>query len=417
MLSVEQARQLVLEHAACKPSDRAQLPDALGLVLAEDVASDIDSPPFDKAMVDGYALQSSDLVQGQAELVVIEEITAGQTPTQPAIAGGCWRIMTGAPVPTGADAVVMHELTVPSVAPLGSAAESRERVQIRDERFRIGQNILRRGASLKRGQTVLVAGRVLRPLEIGLLAEVGRATVSVIEPASVAVLSTGSELVPPDRIPIGGQIRNSNGPMLYAWVRSIGAQPVDLGIAQDEPDSLRVKLAEGLRHDVLIISGGVSAGKLDLVPGLLRELGVAEVFHKIHLKPGKPLWFGVARGKQPDAKATLVFGLPGNPVSSLVCATLFVRPALAQLAGREPGPMVSRQATLTAEFAHRGDRPTFHPAVLDERDPQHPNIHVVAWGGSADLRSLTDANALAVFAAGDRTYQAGDQLDVVRLDD
>ncbi len=318
MHSVEEARQLVVEQAAAKPSVRVQLSDALGLVLAEDVASDIDSPPFDKAMVDGYAVRASDLSAGSAELVVIEEVIAGQTATHSGGAGECWRIMTGAPLPSAADAVVMHELTTLVEPAAGGASNALERVRIQDDRFRLGQNILRRAANLRRGQTVLVSGRVLRPLEIGLLAEVGRATVPVIEPARVAVLSTGSELVPPDQVPTAGQIRNSNGPMLNAWVSRIGARAVDLGIAKDEPESLRAKLAEGLRDDVLLISGGVSAGKLDLVPGLLRELGVVEVFHKIRLKPGKPLWFGTARGHRPGATPTLVFGLPGNPVSSLV---------------------------------------------------------------------------------------------------
>jgi molybdopterin molybdotransferase len=416
MLSVEEARKAVLEHTATNPPVLTPLAEALGLVLAEDVASDIDSPPFDKAMVDGYAVRASDLSAGSAELVVIEEVTAGQTATRSGGAGECWRIMTGAPLPSEADAVVMHELTTLVEASAGGASNALERVRIQDDRFRLGQNILRRAANLRRGQTVLVSGRVLRPLEIGLLAEVGRATVPVIEPARVAVLSTGSELVPPDQVPAAGQIRNSNGPMLNAWVSRVGARAVDLGIAKDEPESLRAKLAEGLRNDVLLISGGVSAGKLDLVPGLLRELGVVEVFHKIRLKPGKPLWFGTARGHRPGATPTLVFGLPGNPVSSLVCAALFVRPALERIAGREPGPLVTGRAELTADFVHRGDRPTFLPSALDLRDRASPRIQPIAWTGSADLRSLTDANALAVFAAGDRTYRVGEIVDVVDLD-
>jgi molybdopterin molybdotransferase len=416
VISVEEARKAVLEHAATNPSVPASLAEALGLVLAEDVASDIDSPPFDKAMVDGYAVRASDLSGGSAELVVIEEVTAGQMATRSGGAGQCWRIMTGAPLPPGTDAVVMHELTTLVEAPASNAASARERVRIRDDRFRVGQNILRQAANLRRGQTVLVSGRVLRPLEIGLLAEVGRARVAVIEPARVAILSTGSELVPPDQVPVAGQIRNSNGPMLNAWVRRLGARSVDLGIAEDAPDVLRAKLAEGLRHDVLLISGGVSAGKLDLVPGLLHELGVVEVFHKIRLKPGKPLWFGIASGHRAGATPTLVFGLPGNPVSSLVCAALFVRPALERLAGREVGPLVPGRAELTAEFAHRGDRPTFLPSALDSRDKAHPRVQPIAWTGSADLRSLTDANALAVFAAGERTYRSGEIVDVVDLD-
>ena len=411
MLSVAEARRLVLEHSASKPPIRVSLADCLGFVLAEDVPADADSPPFDKAMVDGYAVRAADLPGGCAELEVLEEITAGRTATRPVVAGGCCRIMTGAPLPEGADAVVMHERTtlIPSPGGLG-------RVQINDERLRAGQNILRRAASFHAGQTVLRAGRMLRPLEIGLLAEVGHAVVNVLEPATVAVLSTGDELVTPDQAPRLGQIRNSNGPMLCAWVRRVGGRPVDLGIAPDVPEVLRARLAAGLKCDVLLVSGGVSAGVLDLVPGLLRELGVTEVFHKIRLKPGKPLWFGVRERSGAAGTSTLVFGLPGNPVSSLVCCELFVRSALGRLAGRDAGDLLLRPAQLTAEFTHRGDRPTYHPARLDCAGTAAARVTPLVWAGSADLYGLSDANSLAVFAAGDRTYAGGETIDVLPLD-
>jgi len=411
MLDVAPARQLVLDHA--RPKAAVELPSAecLGLTLAEDVASDADSPPFDRSMVDGYAIRGTDLSSGGAELTIVEEIMAGAVPRRTVAIGQCARIMTGAPIPPGADAVVMHERT---------ELLSDSRVRIRDEKFRPGQNIMPRAASLRRGQIVLQAGCEIGPVEMGLLAEVGRARPRVIGPITAAVLSTGNELVPADRVPAEGQIRNSNGPMLAAALRRCGARPVELGIARDEPDELRRRLAEGLASDLLIISGGVSAGALDLVPGLLRELGVEEVFHKIRLKPGKPLWFGVRRGEagsaQKNAAPTLVFGLPGNPVSSLVCFELFVKLALARLAGREAiAALAGTSAELTSEFVHRGDRPTFHPAVLSHASGQSPSVTPLRWAGSADLRGLAEANALAVFPAGDRTFAAGESLTVLPL--
>jgi molybdopterin molybdotransferase len=205
--------------------------------------------------------------------------------------------------------------------------------------------------------------------------------------------------------------------MLIAAIDQAKAIPVDVGIARDERDDLRERLTEGLKHDVLLVSGGVSTGVLDLVPGLLAELGVEQVFHRIRMKPGKPLWFGVS-------KNSLVFGLPGNPVSSFVCFELFVKPALARLAGREDQVEQRRlRAQLTADFAHRGDRPTYQPAILASRERKRPEdgtrttVTPLPWAGSADLRGLVDANALIAFPAGDRSYSAGEDVQVLVLDD
>jgi molybdopterin molybdotransferase len=426
MLTVEQARRIVVQICQPKSPVRRAAADCLGLILAEEVASDIDSPPFDKAMVDGYALRSSDLIEGHGELEVIEEIIAGATSQRSGAPGQCWRIMTGAPIPADADAVVMHEHTqfIEFGATIGRDAGPAfgrlGRVRIEEDRVRVRQNIMRQGTSLRRGDVVLSAGREIRPVEIGLLAEVGRTELSVIEPPTVAILSTGNELVPPDHVPTAGQIRNSNGPMLAAALRAAGARPIELGIVRDEPAALRDALVKGLRSDVLIVSGGVSAGALDFIPGLLKELGVAEVFHKIRLKPGKPLWFGIRSASSlapsPSPLApTLVFGLPGNPVSSLVCFELFVRPALARLSGRPvPEEVATTPAQLTSDFVHRGDRPTFHPAILSA-GREGPTITPLPWSGSADLRGLSAANALAIFPPGDREYAAGESIESLPL--
>lgn len=400
MLEIDDALRLVLDQAALLAPARVSLADALGLVLAEPIVSDIDSPPHDKSIVDGYALLTSDIANAGAELTIVEEITAGQVPTQRVIAGTASRIMTGAPLPAGADAVMMVEKT----ELLGT-----DRVRIMQGGVKFGQNIMRRASSLANGQTVLEPGAALRSIELGLLAEVGRAQVLVSPRPRVAVLATGNELVSCDRVPGPGQIRNSNGVMLAGLVTAAGGEPVDLGIGLDVEEDLRSRCERGLQCDVLIISGGVSAGVLDLVPSVLQSLGVEQVFHKVNLKPGKPLWFGVKRGSGP--KCPLVFGLPGNPVSTLVCFELFVRPALAKLSSRQDGELQRITAQLAVDYHHRGDRVAMFPAAIQREGPK-PIATPLQWRGSGDLRTLTEAQGLIHFPSGERRYAAGDDVGV-----
>lgn len=403
MISVEEALQRVAGRVRPPSPVDVPLANCLDHVLATDIASDIDSPPFDKSLVDGYAVRAADLTGGVCRLGVLEEVVAGTVPSKPVGAGQATRIMTGAPLPDGSDAVVMFEQTRAIAGPgLGD-------VEIVEVRLAAGSNVLRQGAAMRRGEIVLHAGQELRPIEVGLLAEVGRAEVPVFPHPEVAVLPTGNEIVPPSHVPRPGQIRNSNGPLLAAAVRRAGGVPIDLGVARDEAGELRRLIAEGLRSDVLLLSGGVSAGVLDLVPQALADLGVVEVFHKVQFKPGKPLWFGVLP-TQPRDK--LVFGLPGNPVSSLACFELFVRPALAALGGRRWQGLPRVSARLEARHIQRGDRPTYHPAACRTQDGQS-YVRALPWQGSADLRGVTAANSLAYFPAGDRTYAEGETVEVL----
>ncbi|HWY88034.1 MAG TPA: gephyrin-like molybdotransferase Glp [Gemmataceae bacterium] len=404
MLYVKEAQAKVLERAAPLEAQSLALgPAVLGWVLAEDVVSDLDMPPYDKSMMDGYAVRTVDLSAGRGDLFVIEEVTAGQIPRLPLEAGQVTRIMTGAPMPDGADAVIMVERT--------QMVDGRT-VHIEDKPPRPGQNIMRRGREMRSGEVILSKGARLRPQELGLLATVGRTSARVQPAARVAVLSTGEEIVEAPALPGPGQIRNGNGPMLMAQVARAGGVPSYSGLARDSLDSLRPLVADGLRADILVLSGGVSAGKLDLVPGVLEELGVEAVFHKVAMKPGKPVFFGTHR--HASGCMGLVFGLPGNPVSAFVCFELFVRPALCALMGLDPGPNMLR-ARLAEEFTYRTDRQTYHPAVL-ALDGGAWKVRPVPWLGSPDLRGMALANALVVIPVGDQVHRAGTELDVLAVD-
>lgn len=405
MLSWEEALARVLEQ--CRPAgEPVEIPstEALGFALAEDVASDLDSPLATKSLVDGYAVRTADVDSGRATLDVIEEVTAGRTPSRTLGPGQATRVMTGAPIPEGADAMVMVEHTCIVQETDGSG----ERVEIDSAPLVPGQNILERGREMQRGQRVLETGQEIRPQEIGLLASVGRTQVRVWSRPTVGILSTGDELVEPTSSPAVGQIRNSNGPMLSALVTRAGGQPRSLGIARDNAEALRERIGAALECDVVLISGGVSMGKLDLVPGVLAKLGVEQVFHKVALRPGKPLWFGVASDKAP----TLVFGLPGNPVSGFVCFELFVRPAIRRLGGFRRAGLPRQSARLNQSWKHRGQRATFWPARLVQ-DTIGVVVSPLPWSGSADLRTITTANCFVCLPEGDRDYQPGDVVETV----
>lgn len=403
MLTVDDALRLIVERVERLLQTRTErLPEALDHVLAEEIASDQDSPRFDKSIVDGYAVQSSAWPTGRiAQFRILEEILAGASPRQPVTAGTASRIMTGAPLPSGADAVVMIERA--------TLNQDQTEVTLEDSAPRAGQNVLRRGASMRQGDILLQPGHLIRPIEIGLLAEVGRAQVMVIPQPRVAVISTGDELVDLEQTPTAAQIRNSNGPMLAAQILRAGGQPIELGVAVDDRTELTTRISQGLDiAQVVVLSGGVSAGVVDLVPGVLAELGIEQVFHKVSVKPGKPVWFGKGNwpgGIWPD-KPRYVFGLPGNPVSSLVCFELFVRPALAQLAGKAVELEASQSARLTQAFHHRGDRPTYFPGLLSGHG-NDASVTPLAWHGSADLRGLARANVLIQFPAGELTHPTG----------
>ena len=394
MIEPAEALRIVLEKTPRLEAVEVPLAEADGAVLAEPVASDSDLPPFDKSAMDGYAVRESDLERLPVELRVAEELPAGTAPTRAVEGGSCTKIMTGAPVPAGADRVVKVEDT--EALPDG---------RIRILRTDPGRNICFRGEDVRKGATVLDAGRVLGPAAIGLLASVGRERVPIFRRPTVAVLATGDELVPVSTVPGPGQIRDANSWSLLACCRRAGARSESLGPARDAEADLREKIARGTKRDVLLVSGGVSVGQWDLVPNVLRDLGVAIHFATVRMKPGKPTLFAThARG--------LVFGLPGNPVSTIVAFHLFVLPALRKMMGwADPAPSTVA-ATLAAPVKVRGGRTAFVPAVL-RRDGERWTAEAVPTRGSADLVGFSRADALLALEPG--THPAGTRAEAYPL--
>lgn len=413
MIELAEAIALVERAAAPLPPRRQRLAEARGRAVATAVVADCDSPPFDRAMMDGFAVTAADGAAaggGIVELDVTMDLAAGDVTASRVRPGSCMRIMTGAPLPPGAAAVVPVECAVDGTAGVHAGG----RVRLGDERFRPGQHVARQGSAFRCGQEVLRAGDVLTPAALGLAAEAGATHVVAMPRVRVAILSTGSELVPCDALPAAGQVRNSNGPMLAAACAGLGAEPIELGIVPDRPEALRALVAQGLAADVLVLSGGVSAGDLDLVPATFAACGVERIFHKVRLKPGKPVWFGILR--RGDASPTLVFGLPGNPASSLVCFELFVRPALAICAGlpRQDWHLPSARAVLAAPARPAADRPVYLPCRLVQRGARH-EAEPLPWTGSSDLVGLATATGLIALPAGRNAHEAGTEVDVLRL--
>jgi len=414
MLSIDEALQAVLTEVEPLPPQRVPLGRAYYRYLMEDVVSDVDSPPHDKSMMDGYAVRVGDFsAAGEADLLVVEEVTAGKVPSRTLEPGQAIRIMTGAPIPAGTEAVVMVERTTTR------RDGPNEYVRIQDPKLRAGQHIMRHGEIMRAGEVVLAAtnphskqSQKLTGPQIGLLAEVGCTHVMVSPTPHVCVVSTGDELVPFEQVPGPGQIRNSNGPMLAAASRWSDPEAIEnLGIARDNREELLNAMRKGMTADVFLLSGGVSAGVLDLVPGLLQELGVRPVFHKVHMKPGKPIWFGVYQ--RPDGRKCLVFGLVGNPVGSFVGWHVFVLPALHKLIQSSYG-VIEFNRPLAHDYEHRGDRPTFHPGVtkLLGDSEETKIVTPLRWKGSADLRTLAQANVLIRLPAGPVQFKAGDKVPV-----
>jgi len=400
-LSLEQATESVISQTPAGRSESITLPDALHRIVYDDLNATADSPPFDKALMDGFAVDSAAVQtshgRGRIELQVVETITAGNVPVHGLDDNTAARIMTGSQLPKRCDCVIpIEQVTFDEAAP--------QTVVIDASAIGPEQCLIRQGTAARSGEPLILRGTRLSPQQIAALAEFGLAEVAVAQQPTVAVLATGDELVEAHEQPGPGQIRNSNEPMLLAMARECGAAAHPLGIARDSVESLRPRIQSGLQHDILLLSGGVSAGMLDLVPSQLAEAGVQQVFHGVNLKPGRPLWFGY-HNKPETQRRCLVFGLPGNPVSSLTCFQLFVRPAIQKLQGQDPG-LPYHTAELQHDKSVRGSRPVWHPASLKIAGGRL-TADLVAWSGSSDLRATVEANGMCELLPEQGDYATG----------
>jgi molybdenum cofactor synthesis domain-containing protein len=398
MIPIREAIKLVLQHTSILEFESVALSQAMSRVLAEDIIADCDLPPFDRAQMDGYAVRSEDVATTPARLAIVGESAAGSGWHREMKTGEAVRIMTGAPVPLGADAVQQVELT----------RESDGQVEIL-ERVVSGRSIVRRASEIKAGETVLRAGEEINAAMIATLASFGYAQVKVGRRPRVAVMATGSELVDVDRKPGEDQIRDSNNYTIAAYAALAGATVERLPLAVDDTEELKHQIAEAVaRADMLVTSGGVSMGVYDFTKAALRELGAEIFFERVSLRPGKPTVFA-------RLGETLVFGLPGNPVSVAVTFNLFARTALRVMLGAKEPALKEEKAALARDLKGSIERESYLPAVLRTDDKGSLLAEPLKWGGSSDFVAFARATALIHVPAGVNLIKAGDSVTIVRL--
>jgi molybdopterin molybdotransferase len=401
MISVTEAIQVIRDETQALESEAVALTEALGRVLAEDVIADSDLPPFDRSQMDGYAVRAEDIGNVPARLRLVGESAAGRGWHQEMHAGEAVRIMTGAPVPLGADSVQQVELT--REVDEGKVVEILEPVSP-------GRSVVRRGNEIKVGETVLRAGEQINAAMIAVLASFGYASVRVGAQPRVAVLATGSELVAVDKEPGRDQIRDSNNYSISAYAKLAGAQVELLPLAGDEIGLLKNQIAAATeRADMLVTSGGVSMGVYDFTKAALRELGAEIFFERVALRPGKPTVFA----RFPNG--ALVFGLPGNPVSVSVTFNLFARTSLLLMQGATEPLLKEEWAVLALAIKGSPDRESYLPAKLNTDADGRLLTEPLKWGGSSDFVAFAQATALVIVPAGVKSLSEGEIVKVVRL--
>ena len=404
MIPVNEAVQIVLEKTERLAPERVRLEESLGRVLAEDVFADTDLPPFDRAQMDGYAVRSADLGEVPASLKVVGEAAAGRGWPGSLGPGAAVRIMTGAPLPTGADSVQQVEVTKES--------EDGSSVLI-EKATEPGQFFVKRASEIRAGERVLARGEEINAARTAALASFGCAEVAVGRRPRVAVLATGTELVRVDEKPGPDQIRDSNTYSLAAYARLAGASVEALPFAGDEADLLaRVVSEASARSDLLVLSGGVSMGRYDFTKEALHALGAEIFFERVALRPGKPTVF--ARLTR-EGRRVLVFGLPGNPVSVSVTFNLFARTALRAMQGAAAPALAEEHAVLSRPAKGTPERTSYLPAALSTDWEGRLTAEPLKWGGSSDFVAFARAQALVIIPAGAGRVEAGTTVRLVRL--
>lgn len=398
MISVDEALKIVLRKGKKLPPKKVKLVNASGLCLAEGIKSDLNMPPFNRSAMDGYAVITKDITP-QAELNVIESIRAGYNPKKKVGRGQASKIMTGAVVPIGADAVIKVEETKP--------LDKDKKVRILKS-IKKGANIARKGEDIRVGKMVLCKGTRIRPQEVGILASVGASQVKVHSTPSVGIISTGDELVDITRKPKPWQIRNSNSHSLAAQARQIVTDVEILGKVNDNKSEIKKLIQKGLKKDILILSGGVSMGEYDLVGSVLLDIGVKIFFENVALRPGKPTVFGMKGDK-------LIFALPGNPVSTFVTFELFVKPCIKKMMGFTSYEHPTLQAKLEKDIKIKKKRREYRPAFIRQEDSEL-KVSLIDWHGSGDLFSMTKANCLLIIRETVEKLNSGDMVEVLMTD-
>jgi molybdopterin molybdotransferase len=402
MISVEEARKIILDEIRRMGTERVQLSLSLGRTLSEELVSPLDHPPWNTSAMDGYAVRWNDTAGASRDaartLKIIEEIPAGTMPQKKVQSGEASKIMTGAPLPEGADAVVKVEETERSgdQVRIFEAADEGDFIRLKGEAIRTGDLILKKGIRI-------------RPADIAMMASIGKSVVPVFQQPRVAILSTGDELAELDEPRGTNKILNSNGYGVAAQVAEAGGIPINLGIAKDTKKELAEKLREGLHADFIIASGGVSMGDYDFVQEVLKELGAEMKFWKVSMKPGQPLAFGVITGKP-------AFGLPGNPVSAMVSFEQFVRPALLMASGRTDIFRPIIHATLEEEVRKHPGRRHFIRAIVSVQNGEY-RVRTTGDQDSHILLSLVKANALMILPETGNLHKAGEKVQVQLLSD
>lgn len=401
MTTAEEALKTILAQIEPKGLEKIAIDAALGRILAEDVIARRSNPPMDNSAMDGYAVIAQDIQSATPDnpvtLAVVEDIAAGAIATKTLRPHQAMRIMTGAPIPAGADAVLMQEDTEKN----GGSILAKDKAEV-------GENIRLAGEDVKEGETAIPKGVTIAPAHIGMMAVCGRSSVFVGQQPTVAILSTGDEVVDLDGDPTGPCIYNSNGYMLAAQIRSAGGVPHYMGIARDDEQDLLEKFSWALQCDVLVSSGGVSVGDYDLVKATLDKLGNEMVFWKVAMKPGKPLAFGKIQGKP-------VFGLAGNPVSSFVSFEQFVRPAIKKMMGAADLKPKTVQAKLTRTIRKKAGRLHFQSATV-AWDQGEYTVTPALEQGSGVLKSTVTANGLLVFPLEAEELKSGESVTVQLLE-